>query len=208
MPRPPRPEIRQLLIERAAGMLARRESISLRRLVEGTGVSTMAVYTYFDGMPGLLGAVRQEGFTRLAARLAALSPTADAISDLAAAGAVYTASAMRSPQLYALMFDGSLPLPDSAAADATFGHLIDAVQRAKESGRLADGTDAVVFANEVWMLGHGACMLITAGVLPFEQVEPVVRSALIRLYRGAGDGAAAARRSLDAGWARGLDAGS
>ena len=47
-------------------MLARREPVTLRAVVAGTGVSTMAVYTHFDGMPGLWRAVRQEGFTRLA----------------------------------------------------------------------------------------------------------------------------------------------
>ncbi|WP_053384029.1 TetR/AcrR family transcriptional regulator [Leucobacter celer] len=208
MVRPSRPEIRRLLIERAAGMLARRETVTLRRLVAGTDVSTMAVYTYFDGMPGLLGAVRQEGFSRLAARLSELSATSDPVADLAAAGAVYTASARDNPELYALMFDGSLPLPDGQAADATMRHLIDAVQRAAEAGRLDPGLDAVEFANEVWMLGHGACMLFATAVLPFERVEPVVTSALTRLYRAAGDDPEAAERSLESGWARGLRAGA
>lgn len=187
-------------------MLARRKTVTLRGLVAGTGVSTMAVYTYFDGMPGLLGAVRQEGFSRLATRLAELSPTADPVADLAAAGAVYAASARDNPELYVLMFDGSLPLPDSRAADETLGHLIDAVGRAAEAGRFDPGLDAVGFANEVWMLGHGACMLFATGVLTFEQVEPIATSGLERLYRGAGDGGPSARRSLHEGWARGLRA--
>jgi AcrR family transcriptional regulator len=202
--RPSRPEVRALLIERAAGMLARRETVSLRGVVAGTGVSTMAVYTYFDGMPGLLGAVRQEGFSRLAARLATLAATADPVGDLAAAGAAYTVSARRSPELYTLMFDGSLPLPDAGAADATLRHLVDAVQRAVRSGRLDSGLDAVGFAHELWMLGHGACMLLVTGVLPFEQVEPVVTSGLVHLYEAAGDEARQATRSVEDGWARGL----
>ncbi|WGW11291.1 TetR/AcrR family transcriptional regulator [Saxibacter everestensis] len=206
MVRPSRPEVRSLLIERAAGMLARREAISLRGLVAGTGVSTMAVYTYFDGMSGLLGAVRQEGFSRLASRLAALTATDDPVSDLAAAGAAYAASARHSPDLYALMFDGSLPLPDGQAADATLQHIIDTVQRALDSERFDAGIDAVAFANELWMLGHGACMLFVTGVLPFERVEPIVTSGLARLYQAAGDGPEVARRSLGRGWARGLGA--
>lgn len=204
MVRPARPEVRDLLIERAAGMLARRETVSLRSLVAGTGVSTMAVYTYFDGMAGLLGAVRQEGFSRLADRLAALSVTQDPVGDAAAAGAAYTAVARQSPDLYALMFDGSLPLPDSRAADVTLQHLIDAVERARTSGRFDAGLDAAEFAHELWMLGHGACMLVVTGVLPFEQVEPMVTSGLVRLYRAAGDDADLARQSVDRGWERGL----
>ncbi len=188
-------------------MLARRETITLRRLVAGTGVSTMAVYTYFDGMDGLRGAVRQEGFSRLATRLNGLPATDDPISDLAAAGAAYAASARENPELYVLMFDGSLPLPDDQAAGATLQCLIEIVQRAMNSERVDPGLDAVVFANELWMLGHGACMLFTTGVLSFDQVEPMVTSGLVRLYGAAGDDPDSARRSLDYGWVRGLGEG-
>ncbi|GAB11227.1 putative TetR family transcriptional regulator [Gordonia araii NBRC 100433] len=203
MSRKPRPEVRDLLIERAAGMLARREPISLRSVVAGTDVSTMAVYTHFDGMPGLLGTVRQEGFTRLAARLSALTPSDDAVSDVAAAGAAYAESARQSPELYSLMFDGSLPLPDSEAADATFGHLIEAITRAVAAGRFDSSLDPVEFANEVWMFGHGACMLVANEVVTFEQAEPIVTSGLVRLYTAAGDEPAAATRSVEIGWKRG-----
>jgi AcrR family transcriptional regulator len=203
--RPSRPEIRELLIERAAAMLARRETVSLRRLVDGTGLSTMAVYTYFDGMPGLLGAVRQEGFTRLAQGLAALADSEDPVADLAATGAAYAASARRIPELYALMFDGSLPLPDERAADTTLGRLVRAVQRCIDARRFAAEADPVLLANEIWMFGHGACMLFVTGVMPFEAVEPVMRSGLVRLYAGAGDDPGSARRSVSEGWPRGLD---
>ncbi|UFU07098.1 TetR/AcrR family transcriptional regulator [Ruania halotolerans] len=203
MVRPARPEVRRQLIERAAGMLARREKISLRSLVAGLGVSTMAVYTYFDGMSGLLGAVRQEGFTRLADRLAELSPTDDAVSDLAAAGAAYLESAKGSPDLYALMFDGSLPLPDRRAADATLAYLVGAAQRAIESQRFERTTDARSLANELWLFGHGACMLLVTGVLSFERIEPIVTTGLVHLYRAAGDEPEMAERSMLNGWSRG-----
>lgn len=206
MVRPSRPEIRALLIERAAAMLARRESVSLRRLVAGTDVSTMAVYTYFDGMPGLLGAVRQEGFSRLAARLATLPTTQDPVCDLAAVGAAYAASVRESPELYALMFDGSLPLPDGPSADASLQILVDQVRRAVDGGRFDRDVDPVALGYEVWLFGHGACMLVATGVLPFEQVEPIMTSGLVRLYRGAGDDPDAAVRSVERGWVVGLGA--
>ncbi|GAB94786.1 putative TetR family transcriptional regulator [Kineosphaera limosa NBRC 100340] len=186
-------------------MLARREPVSLRKLVADTDFSTMAVYTYFDGMPGLLGAVRQEGFNRLTARLAGVVATDDPVRDLAAIGAAYTSSATAYPDLYAVMFDGTLPLPDAQAADATFGQLIEAVQRAVTAGRFDAEVDPVGFANEVWMLGHGACMLLVRGVVTFEQVEPVLTAGLIRLYAGAGDDADLAEQSLRSGWAAGWE---
>lgn len=184
-------------------MLARREAITLRGLVAGTGVSTMAVYTYFDGMGDLLGAVRQEGFSRLAARLAEVARTSDPVSDLAETGAAYVASARKNPELYVLMFDGSLPLPDAPAADAALQRLVDAVQRAVDAGRFDPGIDPVELANELWMLGHGACMLVATGVLGFDQVEPVVLSALTRLYCASGDDPDRVRHSLAQGWAHG-----
>ncbi len=100
MPRPQSPEVRRALIERAAGLLARREPVTLTSLVEGCGVSTMAVYTYFDGMAGLWSAVRQEGFTRLAARLAGVRRGRDAVRHLAALGVAYTVNALMNPDLY------------------------------------------------------------------------------------------------------------
>ncbi|GAA1711089.1 TetR/AcrR family transcriptional regulator [Isoptericola hypogeus] len=206
MVRPARPEVRQLLIERAAGLLARREPVTLRGVVAGTGVSTMAVYTHFDGMPGLLGAVRQEGFSRLAGRLAAIPATDDPVGDAAAAGGAYAASARLSPELYTLMFDGSLPLPDSGAANATLEHLVSAVRRAVAGGRFDADVDPLGLAHQLWMLGHGACMLLATGVMPFEQVEPVVTSGLACLYQAAGDDAGLAGASVRSGWERGMTA--
>lgn len=192
-----------MLIERTAAKLARREQVSLRSVVAGTGLSTMAVYTYFDGMPGLLGAVRQEGFHRLAARLAAVTATDDPVSDVAAAGSAYAATAARSPELYAVMFDGGLPLPDPDGADASLQHLVEAVGRAAGSGALDPDVDAGLLANEVWMLGHGGCMLVVTGVLSLDQVEPVLVSGLGRLLVSAGGDPQAVSRSVADGWDRG-----
>lgn len=184
-------------------MLARREQVSLRSVVAGTGLSTMAVYTYFDGMPGLLGAVRQEGFRRLAARLAVVTATDDPVSDVAAAGSAYAATAAQSPQLYAVMFDGALPLPDPDGADASLRHLAEAIGRAAGAGGLHPDLDAGLLANEVWMLGHGGCMLVVAGVLTLAQVEPVLVSGLERLLVAAGGDPQTVPGSVADGWARG-----
>jgi AcrR family transcriptional regulator len=94
------PAVRALLIARAAHMLRVREPVTLRSLVAGTGVSTMAVYTYFGSMDGLWGALRQEGFRRLAARLETVARTDDPVRDLVALGAAYTSNAMAEPDLY------------------------------------------------------------------------------------------------------------
>ena len=116
MPRPLDPNVRNALIERAAEMLARREPVTLRSVVHGLGVSTIAVYTYFNGMAGLWRAVRQEGFARLANRLADVPVTRDPVRDLVALGAAYANNALANPNLYRAMFDAGFDLEDPAAA--------------------------------------------------------------------------------------------
>ena len=135
MPRALSPEVRRALIERAAGLLARREPVTLRSLVDGLEVSTMAVYTYFDGMPGLWGAVRQEGFHRLAEQLGSIQRGRDPVRHLAELGVAYVRNALTSPDLYRVMFDASWDLPDPAAAAAAFEPLVTGARRAQELGR-------------------------------------------------------------------------
>lgn len=200
--RPARPEIRRLLIERAASMLARRETVTLRSLVADTDVSSMAVYTYFGGMPGLWGAVRQEGFTRLARRLASLDTTDDPVADLAAISRAYARSATASPHLYRVMFDGAAPLPDPVAADATFDVMHAALRRCVEAGRLAADLDVTSTAYQFWTAGHGVCNLVCSGVLGEEAVDAIARPLLSSLYVAAGGDPVAVEASLIAGWDR------
>ena len=62
--------LRPALIEAAARLIATEgaDGLTLRRVADEVGTSTMAVYTCFGGMPELRRAVRREGFARLAAR--------------------------------------------------------------------------------------------------------------------------------------------
>lgn len=181
-------------------LLAQREPVTLRTLVHGTGVSTMAVYTYFDGMPGLWRAVRQEGFTRLGRRLAAVDSTDDPVRDLAALGAAYAANALDSPALYRAMFDTAAELPDPDAADRSFQVLVAAAARARASGRFSHSCHPETVALRSWASGHGLTMLVITGVLPREALEVHAPGTLTALFIDAGDHPAACRASVTAGW--------
>lgn len=199
MARTKNPRTRALLVERAAQMLARREPVTLRALVAGTEVSTMAVYTYFDGIDGLWRAVRQEGFTRLAAELATVETTDDPVRDLTALGAGYLTNALANPDLYRVMFDATAELEDAASADATLGLLVAAVARARDAGRFAPGTDPEVTALRVWVVGHGLASLVATGPLPAAVLangEPM----LAALFVAAGDEPERCARSVARGW--------
>ena len=199
VPRASSPAVRIALVERAAQMLARREPVTLRALVEGTGASTMAVYTHFGGMSGLWRAVRQEGFTRLAQRLDAVTPTDDPVRDLVAVGAAYVDNALSDPPLYRAMFDDVAELLDAEAAARTFQILVSCADRAKQAGRFADSVDAEAIATQLWATGHGLTMLVITGVLPHTSLEhvPVMATAL---FLAAGDEQARCVASVEAGW--------
>src|SRR3982751_4240050 len=115
----PGSDLRAALIETAAHLIATEgpQRLTLRRLAEAVGTSTMAIYTHFGGMPELRRAVRREGFSRLAVHLARVSATDDAVADLAALGLAYYANARENPELYRVMFMEQ-PLDD---ADAEIG---------------------------------------------------------------------------------------
>ncbi len=201
MPRPPSPTIRTALVERAAELVSSREPVTLRKLVQGTGVSTMAVYTYFDGMPGLWRAVRQEGFTRLAHRLAAVDPSEDPVRDLAALGAAYASNAFENPSLYRAMFDTAADLEDPDAAGGSFQILVAAAGRARAEGRFVDTCVPEAVALRQWASGHGLIMLVLSGVLPREALDEHAPDMITALYVAAGDDVTRCRDSVTAGWA-------
>lgn len=182
-------------------MLARREPVTLRALVDGTGASTMAVYTHFGGMPGLWRAVRQEGFTRLADRVAAVAPTDDPVRDLMALGVAYVSNALAGPFLYRAMFDTEADLENPDAADATFQVLVSCAARARAAGRFVADCDPRGVATELWATEHGLTMLVLTGVLPREALAHHAPAVATALFVAAGDDPDRCRRSVRAGWA-------
>ncbi len=194
------PAVRNLLIERAAHMLRTREPVTLRSLVAGTGVSTMAVYTYFGGMDGMWRALRQEGFTRLAARFATVPTSDDPVRDLTALAATYLGNALDHPDLYRIMFDASFDLEDLAAADATLEHLVRAADRARAAGRFRADTDPLELAIQTWTVAHGLVSLVAGGPLPRRTLANGV-PLLTALFVSTGDDPARCRSSVAGGWA-------
>lgn len=193
------PAVRALLLERAAGMVRRREPVTVRSLVAGTGVSTTALYTRFGGIDGLWQALRQEGFTRLACRFAATPVPKDPVEHLAALIAQYVATARADPDLYRVMFDASVDLEDFGAADATLEHLVQAAARARDVGRLGPGAAPLEVSTRSWALTHGVVSLVFGGPLPLTFLDHVL--VLLRaLLVAEGDDPDRAQRSIAAGW--------
>lgn len=193
------PAVRTQLIERAAHMLRTREPITLRSLVAGTHVSTMAVYTHFGGMDGMWKALRQEGFTRLATRLAQVTPSEDPVRDLTALVAAYLGNALDHPDLYRVMFDANFDLEDAQAADDTLEYLVQAAERGRQAGRYRPDTNPLELATQSWAVAHGLVSLVATGPLPRPTLShgPLLLTAL---FTATGDDPDRCRRSVENGW--------
>jgi AcrR family transcriptional regulator len=190
--------IRPALIEAAARLIATEgaSALTLRRVADEVGTSTMAIYTHFGGMPELRRAVRQEGFARLAAHLANVDETDDPVADLAMLGAAYYENAISNPHLYRVMFMEQ-PLDDDNAAvdDGTFASLVAGMQRCITAGRFAPA-EAADLATQFWALGHGVITLQLAHLLAAEQALNCLGDAVLKLFGAYGDEPDAAYRSL------------
>lgn len=160
----------------------------------------MAVYTHFGGMPGLWQAVRQEGFSRLARRLAVVEATADPVRDLTALGAAYIGNALANPALYRTMFDAAAELEDARAAARTFEVLVGSADRARDAGRFSESCDPQELATQFWVAGHGLTMVVLTGVLPHEALDLHAPAIATALFVAAGDDDKSCRRSVRAGW--------
>ena len=162
----PAAEVRRRLLEVAAHMVREQgaPALSARKLAAATGTSTMALYTHFGGMPGLVRAMVAEGFRRLFARVAEVPITDDPLLDLRNAAAAYLAHARADPDLYAVMFgsatlgDHRLHREDRIVGLDAFEQITQFMRRGMAAGVLREADPAAV-AAQWWTALHGYVML-------------------------------------------------
>lgn len=188
------------------------EALQARKLAAQIGTSTMAVYTHFGGMPGLIEELVREGFVRFGQHLAGVPETGDAVADLCGLGLAYRDYALGHPQRYRLMFGLAAPnipvrgkqdlttegsptsMPEAAA---TFETLVAAVRRVADAGRIQDA-NAVAVAGQAWSMTHGYVLLEMTGAFghdhngPTRILAPMMRHLLV----GLGDDPGAVQRSM------------
>ena len=187
-PKRPRAEPRAALIEAAARIVAAEgpEALTLRRVADDVGTSTMAVYTHFGGMDELRRAVRGTGYQALADDLAAIPRAGEPFAALLVLCHGYYRFAVSHADLYRAMFmERPLDEQDAEECAGIFATLTEAVARCVEAGALAPGEPAAI-ATEIWVLGHGIASLELAALLTHEQGESLARSALAHLLAGLG----------------------
>jgi AcrR family transcriptional regulator len=143
------------------------DALTVRRLADRLGCSTIIVYRMFDGKQGVVDALYLDAFGRLEADLSALRRTGDPRADLLRLTVAYRNGALERPDDYRLMFDrGYLGIEPSEAArertNQSFAILCAAVARL---GDLGPHTPQYV-AGLVWSAVHGAVLLELGGLLP------------------------------------------
>lgn len=135
--------------------------LTVRRIAELAGSSTMGIYSCFGGRTGLLEAIYRRGFELLKDAITAPSPgPAHPRRAIIAMAAAYRRFALGNPALYALMFERPLPgfdpppLLRSWALNLTFTPLVAEVARAQAAGLLADD-DPIRPSYLLWTTIHG-----------------------------------------------------
>ncbi len=154
------------LINSALELLAAEGAASLRvrRIAEAAGVSTMAVYSGFGSLQGLLEQLYKRGFSLLEDEMKRANTTDQPIAAIEALGLAYRRFALGNPGLYALMFEHPLldfdpsPALRQQALETTFGMLIEAVERAQEDQQVTQ-MDSTRLAYLLWITTHGAVSL-------------------------------------------------
>lgn len=209
-PRRASPETRPALIDIAARLLAENgpQALSARRIAAEHGTSTMAVYTHFGGMSGLVRAMVHEGFARLQHYMTAVATTDDPVADMALLGRAYRHNSLTNPHLYAAMFGGqtlagfSLTDADRQHGRYTLTHVTQCARRCIATGRFTS-TDPELIAHHMWTTTHGHVTLELGGYLT-EPWTPAnyFEHQLITSMIGAGDHPTTARKSVSSSLAR------
>ena len=191
------------------------DALQTRKIASAAGTSTMAVYTHFGGMSGLIAAVADEGLRQFDVALT-MPPTSDPVADLMATGIAYRRYAIERPHMYRLMLGSTSAHGINAPAHdlltltvaeindhyPSFAHVVRGVHRCMLAGRIAEGSasdDATVvaIAAQFWSSIHGFVMLELAGFYGAQgsAVGPVLASLMANLLVSLGDSPERVRQS-------------
>ncbi|MFD6949685.1 TetR family transcriptional regulator [Nocardiopsis sp. TSRI0078] len=205
-PRKADPHARANLIDTAARLLSCEgpPALSTRRIAQEAGSSTMAVYTHFDGIGGLVHAMVHEGFARLEEHLTQVEATDDPVCDLALLGRAFRHNAVRNAHLYAVMFGGcslagfTLSEDDRQHGRYTLRNVTACVARCLGAERF-DPADPELIAHRLWSAVHGLATLeLGSYLVPPYDADLCFEDQLVSLMVGCGDSADAARASVAA----------
>lgn len=206
------------MLHAAVGLLDEHgpDALQTRRVAAAAGTSTMAVYTHFGGMRGLIAEVAEEGLRQFDAALT-VPQTDDPVADLFVVGAAYRRYAIERPHMYRLMFGSTsahginapvrnvltLTVAEIEQHYPSFANVVRPVHRSTLAGRITvcspdDDAAIVATAAQFWALTHGFVMLELAGYYGDDgtAIAPVLGSMTSKLLVALGDSPERVTRSL------------
>lgn len=166
-----REQVRQKILDQASALLTQEgpHALSMRKLSERVGASTIVLYTYFKDKQDILNELYLEGFARLQRDLEAVVPGGDPMDYVMALGRAYRCSAVANATYYQIMFSrcvqGFEPSPHSLEKSTScFSVLRQGVQRCADSGVVLTGSVGKT-AQVLWATLHGVISLELFGYL-------------------------------------------
>ena len=209
-------DVRQQLVEAGIQILEQDglPALSARKLAMETGTSTMAVYTHFGGMAGVVDAIAREAFVRFTRALTEVEQTGDPVADFFVMGSRYREFALANPQRYQMMFGTSSPPSlagyrtdltetgnptDRPEWTASFEALRKMVRRMIAAGRIRDDGESMI-SGRIWSIIHGAVMLEIAGFFGREGhgITEILAPLFVDVLDGMGDDRERTNESLAA----------
>ena len=200
--------VREEMLHAAVGLLDEHgpDALQTRRVAGAAGTSTMALYTHFGGMRGLIAAVAEEGLRQFDTALT-VPETEDPVADLFTIGTAYRRYAIERPHMYRLMFGSTsahginapagnvltLTVAEIEQRIPSFAHVVRAVRRSMLAGRIGeespDDQAIVATAAQFWALIHGFVMLELAGFYGDDgaAVAPLLGSMTLNFLVALGD---------------------
>ena len=161
--------LRDEIVEAAARLLGEtgdEDAVSMRAVAAAAGVTPPSIYLHFPDKTALMFAVCEERFAALD-RMSeeAAAAAADPLDELYRRGEAYIRFGLENPEHYRILFMGrDEPLEydeERLRQTACFGHLVEAVGRAMDTGAIASG-DPMVVAIGLWASVHGITSLMIA----------------------------------------------
>ncbi|MEM9488821.1 MAG: TetR/AcrR family transcriptional regulator [Myxococcota bacterium] len=178
------------LLAAASRLLAEEgpHALTVRRLAEEAGTTTMSLYSRFGGKQGIVDALYREGFAVLAAAQSEVMDDGNALDRLRAMCRTYRRVAREHATHYAVMtrqaFPDFEPTPASRqVAVATFTTLVTACAACVAEGSLRGNPE--ILAYQLFGLCHGMVSVEAMGNLPgSDEGEQRYDDAVAALLRG------------------------
>jgi AcrR family transcriptional regulator len=163
---------RDAIFEAGLSLLATEgiEALTVRRIAQAAGCSTIGVYTWFGGKDGLVNAIFRAGFDSFADTLEAVRPSRGPLGRARAQAKAYRHWAKANPMYYQVMFlkamSGFVPDDESIIAAArSYDALLSAVNEAQSKGEITS-SDVHGVAMTMWSAIHGLVSLELVGSQP------------------------------------------